>query len=303
MRVNLDRGKNVMKLSSAFLAAVLLLAPGLQSEGADASPNLRDPTRVIEGYVRAIYARDYIDAYRYISSADQRVRDVNRYARQRGAFMGSALEITRRLAGFIEISPSQKQIAPNRIQAVTKLGIPEPSKLSPLLLNLDLRRLNALETRELAQIIESLDQKKRDGSFEKIEIEEKFELVKEGDEWRIFLNWAVGVKIPFRLVLANAADLDVALSKNEVVVQPGDFFEIDLKIKNRSAQQVVARIGHLIEPRDVTNFLDFVECGFLLPVTLEPGKEHAYSARYLLRDNIPEGVRQLSLTYDFRLLK
>lgn len=217
--------------------------------------------------------------------------------------MGSALEITRKLAGFIEIKPTQKPVAPNRIQAVTKLGIPEPSKLSPLVLNLDLRRLNALEMRELSQIIESLDQKKRDGSFETIEVEEKFELVKEGDEWRIFLNWAAGVKIPFRLALANGADLDVALSKSEVVVQPGDLFEIDLKIKNRSAQQVVARIGHLIEPRDVTNFLDFVECGFLLPVTLQPGKEHEYSARYLLRGNIPEGVRQLSLTYDFRLLK
>jgi hypothetical protein len=292
-----------MKLLPAIVTAILLLATGLQSEGAEPSPNLRDPTRVIEGYVRAIYARDYIDAYRYISSADQRVRDANRYAQQRGAFMGSALEITRKLAGFIEIRPTQKPVAPNRIQAVTKLGIPEPSKLSPLLLNLDLRRLNALEMRELSQIIESLDQKKRDGSFEMIEVEEKFELVKEGDEWRIFLNWAAGVKIPFRLALVNAADLDVALSKSEVVVQPGELFEIDLKIKNRSAQQVVARIGHLIEPRDVTNFLDFVECGFLLPVTLEPGKEHEYSARYLLRDNIPEGVRQLSLTYDFRLLK
>ena len=292
-----------MKLLSAIVTAILLLATGLPSEGAEPSPNLRDPTRVIEGYVRAIYARDYIDAYRYISSADQRVRDANRYAQQRGAFMGSALEITRKLAGFIEIKPTQKPVAPNRIQAVTKLGIPEPSKLSPLLLNLDLRRLNALEMRELSQIIESLDQKKRDGSFEMIEVEEKFELVKEGDEWRIFLNWAAGVKIPFRLALANAADLDVALSKSEVVVQPGELFEIDLKIKNRSAQQVVARIGHLIEPRDVTNFLDFVECGFLLPVTLQPGKEHEYSARYLLRDNIPEGVRQLSLTYDFRLLK
>jgi hypothetical protein len=292
-----------MKLWSAIVTAITLLAPGLPSRAAEPATNLRDPTRVIEGYVRAIYARDYIEAYRYISAADQRIRDVNRYAQQRGAFMGSALEIMRKLASFIEIKPIQKQIAPNRIQAVTKLGIPEPNKLSPLLLNLDLRRLNSLESRDLSQIIETLDHKKRDGSFEMIEVEEKLELVKEGDEWRVFLNWAAGVKIPFKLLLANAADLDVALSKSEVVVHPGDLFEIELKIKNRSTQPVVARIGHLIEPKDVTNFLDFVECGFLLPVTLQPGKEHEYYARYLLRDNMPDGVRQLSLTYDFRLLK
>jgi cytochrome c oxidase assembly protein Cox11 len=80
-------------------------------------------------------------------------------------------------------------------------------------------------------------------------------------------------------------------------------FEILLKVKNRSSQPVVARVGHLIEPRDVTNFLDFVECGFLLPIRLEPGKEQEYPARYLLRGNLPEGVRQLNLTYDFKLLK
>jgi hypothetical protein len=117
-------------------ASLLLLAPGLNLEGAEPSPNLRDPALVIQGYVRAIYARDYVDAYRYISTADQKVRDVNRYAQQRGAFMGSALEIMRKLSSFIEIKPIQKQIAPNRIEAVTKLGIPEPNKLSPLL-NLD----------------------------------------------------------------------------------------------------------------------------------------------------------------------
>jgi len=290
-------------LLSILAASLLLLAAGLKLEGAEPLPNLRDPALVIQGYVRSIYARDYLDAYRYISNADQKIRDVNRYAQQRGAFTGSALEIMRKLASFIEIRTIQKQIAPNRIQAVTKLGIPESNKLSPLLLNLNLRRLNSLDSRDLAQIIETLDKKKRDGSFEMIEIEEKLDLVKEGDEWGIFLNWAVGVKIPFRLTLANAPDLDVALSKSEVVVYPGDLFEIELRIKNRSSQSVVARIGHLIEPRDVTNFLDFVECGFLLPITLQPGKEQEYSARYLLRGGLPEGVHQLNLTYDFRLLK
>ena len=88
-----------------------------------------------------------------------------------------------------------------------------------------------------------------------------------------------------------------------MIVQPGDFFEIYLKMKNRSKQPVVARIGHLVEPREAENFFDFVECGFLLPITLEPGKEQQYYARYLIRGSIPEGVHQLNLTYDFKLLK
>ena len=288
-----------MKLLPAIGTIFLLVAAGLKLEAAEQQANLRDPALVIQSYLRATYARDYIEAYRYISTADQRVKDLNRYAQQRGAFMGFALDASRKLASFIETRPAQKQLAPNRIQAVTKIGILEPAQL----FNLDPRRLNAMSVDERRQVIESWEKKKRDGSFEMIEIEEKLELVKEDEEWRIFLNWAAGVKIPLRLALANAGDLDVALSKSEVVVQPGDLFEIFLKIKNRSGQPVVARIGHLVEPRDVTNFLDFVECGFLLPITLQPGKEQEYSARYLLRGGLPEGVHQLNLTYDFRLLK
>jgi hypothetical protein len=277
----------------------LLAAPGIGLQGAERAPNLQDPALVVQGYLRATYAKDYLEAYRYISSADQRVKDINRYAQQRGAFMGFALEAARKLAGFIEIKPALKQLAPNRIQVVTKTALAEPA----LLLNLDAWRLNSMPVEERKQLFESWEKKKRDGSLQMMEMEEKLELVKENDDWRIFLNWAAGVKIPLRLVLSNAADLDAAVSKNEVVIQPGDIFEIFLKVKNRSHQPVVARIGHLIEPRDVTNFLDFVECGFLLPVTLQPGKEQEYAARYLLRGNLPEGVQQLNLTYDFRLLK
>jgi Cytochrome c oxidase assembly protein CtaG/Cox11 len=292
-----------MKLLPSFVTAILLLTSGLKLEGAEPEPTLQDPTRVIQAYLRATYARDYIDAYHYISFADQRVKDVNRYAQQRGAFMGFALDTTKKLASSIEIKSSQKEVAPDRIQAVAKIRIPEPSTVSSLLLNWDPGRLNLLGASDRAQVIDSLDKKQRSGSLKMIEVEENLELVKESDEWRIFLNWAAGVTIPFRVLLSNAADLDVVLSKNEVVVQPGEFFEIYLKMKNRSKQPVVARIGHLVEPQEVENFFDFVECGFLLPVTLEPGKEQEYYARYLIRESIPEGVHQLNLTYDFTLLK
>lgn len=288
-----------MRSLPAILFAVLLFAVGMKLEAAEAPPNFRDPAFVIQGYLRATYARDYVNAYRYISAADQRFKDVNRYAQQRGAFMGFALEAARKLASFIEIRPTQKQLATDRIQAVAKIGVAEPSLLS----NLDPRKLNAMSVDERRQLIEFWEKKKRDGTLQMIEVEEELELVKEGDEWRIFLNWAAGVKIPLRLVLSNVADLDASVSKSEVVVQPGEFFEIFLKVKNRSGQPLVARVGHLVEPREVTNFLDFVECGFLLPITVPPGKEEEYYARYLLRGSLPEGVRQLNLTYDFRPLK
>jgi len=110
-----------------------------------------------------------------------------------------------------------------------------------------------------------------------------------------------GVKIFFRLSQSNAPDLSVVLSRSEVVVQPGDLFEFSLSIKNHSKQPVNARIDHIIEPLEVANFLDFVECGFLVPLTLHPEIEQKYYATYLLRETIPKDVNQLNLTYDFKL--
>ena len=48
---------------------------------------------------------------------------------------------------------------------------------------------------------------------------------------------------------------------------------------------------------------DFVQCGFLLPITAPPEKELEFTGTYLLRASLPDGVRQLSLTYEFRRLQ
>jgi hypothetical protein len=291
-----------MKLASSVMFIVVFVSTVVGNlRSAERNPKKEDPVKVVQGYLRAVYARDYIEAYRYISAADQRVKDVNRYAQQRGAFIGFALEATRKLANFMEIRPVTKPVGPNRIQAVVKIRIPEPNKISSLMLNWDLRQLNSLEMRDRSHIIESLEKRRQERSLEMIEVDERLELVKEADEWRIFLDWAAGVRIPLRLALPNASELDVALSITEVVVQPGDLFEISLRIRNRSEHGVNARIDHVIEPREIANYLDFVECGFLIPVTLHPQKEQEYLARYLLRESLPEGIRQLSLTYDFKL--
>jgi hypothetical protein len=277
---------------------LLLLAAAQFLPAAQRAADVGDPTQVVQAYLRATYARDYVDAYRYISTADQRVKDLNRYAQQRGAFMGFALEAAKKLASFAEIRTTRKQLSPDRMQAVAKIGIAEPA----LLFNLDARRLNSMSVDERHQLMDSWDKRKRDGSLQMLEVEEKLELVKEGEQWRVFLNWAAGVKIFLRLVLPNALKWEASVSNNEVTVQPGEFFDVSLKVKNLSSYPAVARIRHRIEPQNLTDFLDFVECGFLLPVTLQPGKEQEYESRYLLRGTFPEGVHRLNLTYDFRRL-
>ncbi|MBM2805017.1 MAG: hypothetical protein HW419_2910 [Deltaproteobacteria bacterium] len=286
-----------------FILLALALAGQRSLSAAESAVNIQDPTRVLQAYLRAAYARDFVEAYRFISSADRKVRDLNRYVQQRGPFAGFTLEVAKKVSESIEIKITERQDTPTGIETVINYKVPDPNKLSPLLLNWDAYQLNSLAPDERKRILDAIEKKKRDGSLDMSEGVEKFELVKENEEWRIFLNWAAGVRIPFRLDLSKSADLDVSLSKKEIVVQPGELFTIILKIKNRTNQPVSARIGHLVEPYNVADYLDFVQCSFILPVTIAPAKEEQFSGTYLLRGSLPEGVRQLKLTYDFRLLK
>jgi hypothetical protein len=295
------RAKRLHFTFCAVLLGIWFLVPR-NVPCAEQAPNLQDPASVVQSYLRATYARDYIDAYRYLSSDDQRVKDLNRYVQQRGAYYGFALEAAKKLAEFIEIKPVIKTESQNRLQVIAHLKVPNLGKVSPLVLNWNTYQLNALPIAERKKIVENIEKKNREKSLEMNEGEERLELVKEGHDWRIFLNWAAGIKIPLRLALSAVPELDVSVSPREVAIQPGDVFEVFLRIKNRSNRSLVARIGHLIEPQAVADYFDFVECGFLLPVTLPPG-EQEYSGRYLLRGSIPESVHQLSLTYDFKLLQ
>jgi hypothetical protein len=295
--------RGLARVVFSLLTVLQLFGGAKDLSGAERAVDNHDTVFVVRSYLRATYARDFVAAYRFISAEDRNVRDVNRYVQQRGPYSGFILDAARKLGEFIEVEILNAQKSPRGVRIAIKYRVPDPQKIAPLLLNWDARRLNSLPATERRQILDALDKRQHEGSLEMSEGQEIFELIREANVWRVFLNWQAGVKIPLKLDLSKSPDLDVMLSKNEFVVQPGDLFEIVLRIKNRTQQPMTVRIGHLVEPSTIADYLDFVQCGFLLPVTVQPDKEQEFSGTYMLRGSLPEGVRGLNLTYDFRQLK
>ncbi|HWH78762.1 MAG TPA: hypothetical protein VNT76_15380, partial [Candidatus Binatus sp.] len=171
-------------LSTAIFFFLWFLANGVRVYGAEIPPLTQEPMRVVESYLRAIYARDFVEAYRMISSVDRKVRDLNKYVQQRGPFNGFTLELGRKLSDAVEITTVQRQETKDRIRLVIRYKVPDPKKLAPLLLNWDQFRLNSLSAGERKQLSGSIDRKKSDGLLEMSEGEETFELLKEGNDWR-----------------------------------------------------------------------------------------------------------------------
>ena len=287
-------------LAAAFI--LILPAAFLYSKNNSPQHSLKtEPFNSVEAYLKNSYARDFKKAYRYISRGDRQLKAERVYVREKGSFSGFPLTVTRKLAQFIQLRPLQtvrEQDGQMRVKVQAKY--PDANSLSAILLEWDEERLNALPTSMQRDILSKLDQMDRAGEIKTIEGEEEFTLVKEGTSWRVYLDWAAGVRVSYDAVVPTESIEAIPVYKS-TTIRPNELFTISYRVKNRAAQTISTRITHRIEPDELSQHLDIIDCALLLPVELPPGAESEFSTTYMVRGDLPEGTKELNVTYDFQV--
>jgi cytochrome c oxidase assembly protein Cox11 len=287
-------------LLAGAAAFSLLLAAVLYFQPAGAKPPQPGPIDVVKTYLKASYARDFQNAYRYISSQDQAVWNEKSYASQSESFTGFALELARNLAENMEVWVIEKQVRSDRAHYKIGYRVPTADELSALLYDWDPGKLNALSRPQQEKLLETLGQMKKDGKMIKIEGQETIDLVSDKSGWKVLLDWASGIKVTLRADSASSSEVEARFVQSELIVKKDEPFQIDLNVKNRSKRPVVARIVHHIEPRDMENHLDMIACGALRPLVLQPGDVQQISSAYLIKDGIRAGEK-INITYEVKL--
>jgi len=296
MRIEARRNRLfVPALVALFVAAQVFFWTGRSQ------PAAWETVQVVIPYVKASYARDFREAYGFISSGDRRVTGKESYVKERGAFSGFTLELAKKLAAFIKATPVEEKIEGPRAHLKLHLSFPDANKLSANLLGWDEERLDKLLPKERSELIETLDRWRKEGKIPMVEAVRDFELVREDKSWRIFLDWAVGVRVSFDTVVPGSLLLQAKPVLKEVTVTRGKLFNVFFKVKNLSNREVTTWIVHHVEPKEVNEYLELVECNLLLPVSLQPGKEVEYPSSYLLRGDFAEGMKQFKVTYEFKV--
>jgi hypothetical protein len=258
-----------------------------------------EPIDVVKAYLKASYARDYQNAYRYVSSQDQRVWNEKSYASQSESFTGFALELAQTVAESMEVWVIEKQLSSDRAHYKIGYRVPTADELSSLLFDWDPDKLNALSRPRQEQLLETLGKMKKHGKMITIEGKEAFDLVSDKGSWKLFLDWASGIKVTLKADSAPSAELEARFVQNELIVKKDEPFQIDLKIKNRSTRPIVARIVHHVDPRDMEDHIDMIACGALRPLALQPGEVQEISSAYLIKDGLATGSK-VGITYEFK---
>lgn len=290
-----------LKRSLVFLCTVAILAVPTVWWLAKGGPRPSEPVEVLEKYLKSLYARDFRQAYRFISEADRELKTRSDYVRERGSFGGVALEAARKLSGLIAIRPIAQQSEGPQNHVKVALKLPDANAVADLLLGWDEKRLNALSGLEQKKILATIDRLVQDEKLPMIEGEEEFVLVQEGSQWKIFLNWAAGIQVKFATTLPASAAMTAQPTIKETITRSGDLFTVGFKVKNNGASEILTRIVHRVEPKEIAEYLDLVECALLLPVRLRPGEEQIFNSTYIVRGDLPEGTRTLDVTYEFKI--
>lgn len=289
-------------LLTAVVALALLAALGFHFFTAQNPKAVVEPFEIVEAYLKATQARDYVTAYRFIAAADRRMWDEQTYLRAQRPLAGFALILARKLADDMEIRVIERDMKGDRARLTLDYKVPAADEVSALLYNWDQDKLNALSRAEQQPIIGALEKMRKAGNMINMEGRETFNLVKEDGRWKVFLDWASGIKVSFNAALPSDSLVEVEVLKRELFASVDEPFQTNLKFWNRGQREVVARIDHLIEPREFAGRVAMIACGFLRPLTLYPGEVREVSSAYLLDPGFPKDTT-LSITFEINLAR
>ena len=289
----------IKQLILTSVCCLTLTAPPLYWLSRNSAEPAHDSVEMLSQYLRFLYARDFRQAYGFIAAEDQRLKTVNDYVRERGAFTGFALEAARRLADLIEIRLLSQQPDGARTIVTASMKLPNANSLAELLLDWDESKLNALSAAERKTRLAAIDQLIAAQELPMIAGEETFVLVKQNSKWKVFLDWAAGVQVRFSAALPPGAKIVAEPLAKQTVARSGDSFTVGFKVTNPTAKEVVTRIVHRVEPKALAQYLDLVECALLLPVRLQPGETQTFRSTYVVRGDLPDGTRTVNVTYEF----
>jgi hypothetical protein len=282
------------------LGFLLLLLPAAIAKFSLRDRTTNKPFDVVRAYLRAAHERNYVEAYRFISSADRVLWTQEDYVQAQGALRGFALQLAKELNEDMKIWVVSQETKNDRARYTVGYRLPAADELRPLLLDWDSSRLNTLSGIQQSELLAAVDKLKKNGILIFIEGQETVNLIRENGGWKIFFDWASGVKVSFNAALPANSAIDVRIFTRELFASRDEPFQIYLKVKNRGSREVVARIDHLIEPKELADRISLIACGFLTPLALQPGEEQEVSSAYLLDSTFPMNT-PLTVSYKFNL--
>ena len=291
------------RISLLFCACVVLFTlPAIYLLADRSAASGDNPARAAKRYLTAVYARDYRNAYQWISAGDRKYKSETAYLRENPPFSGVALKLAYKLANEIEWRQIRGEVYSDRATVHFTVRLPDANSapLQRLFLDFDPDRLASLSGKEMRAIEEKMEAMQKQGSLPMLEGEESVELVREQRGWRVLVNWAGAIRIRFRGEVKEGLPWKFWPVQETILAKPGETLQAVYKAKNLSNVPITAKALHLDEPREMAaKYLETIQCFCFIRETLAPGEEKEFPLVLRVKQDVRSDLKEFRLTYEF----
>ena len=127
--------------------------------------------------------------------------------------------------------------------------------------------------------------------------DEQWELIREGGEWRVFVNWANAIEVAFTSVVSKRLGWEFYPTQDIVLAQPGQTIQMSYVAINNGNQVTTGKARHTVGSLDIAEHLEIVACFCFLEQTLEAGESVELPLVFRVDYEVPESVQRLSLIH------
>ena len=285
-------GADVRRMLPIVAAAAVLAAGGAAFLAVRAPSAEQVATRLLH----ARYVNDAAAVYELASAADRRWRTLEQHVAGHPQFPAEFQELIGELGEFIEIRGVESDLQGDGGVVTVHGAVPNANH--PEVRDL-LYGEGAAAGSPLRERSDELRRRGRGGTLPVIEFSQRVELVREGEHWKVFLDWAVGFTIHFRAEVREQLPFEFSVQPASITLKPGETGSATFHVRNVSDAEVRAKAGHLFDPPVAFLHTELVQCFCFFEDTYAPGEERELPVAVRLGWDIPADIGEITMLYEY----
>ena len=285
-------GCRVKRLLPIVAAAVVLAAGGSAFLAVRTPP----PEQVATRLLHARYVNDAAEVYELASAEDRRWRTLEQHLAGHPQFPAEFQELIVELGEFIEVRETESDLQGDDGVVTVHGAVPNANhpELRDLLYGEGDADGSPVEERRA-----ELRRRGEAGTLPVIEFSQQVELVREGEHWKVFLDWAVGFTIRLRAEVREELPFEFSVEPESITLKPGETGAAVFRARNASDATVKAKAGHLFEPPAAFLHTELLQCFCFFEDTYAPGEERELPVAIRLGWDVPPDIGEITMLYEY----
>ena len=274
-------------------AAVAVLGVGIAAFLAVRTPTAE---QVATRLLLARYVNDAAVVYELASAEDRRWRTLEQHLEGHPRLPAEFQELIGELGEFIEIRATESDLQGDAGVVTVHGAVPNANhpELRDLLYGEGAAAGGTLEQRR-----DELRRRGAAGTLPVIEFSQRVDLVREGEHWKVFLDWAVGFTIRFRAEVREQLPFEFSVEPDSITLKPGETGSAVFRARNASDATVKAKAGHLFEPPAAFLHTELLQCFCFFEDTYAPGEERELPVSIRLGWDVPPDIGEITMLYEY----